>query len=116
MSKVSHAGHNVHGIHKFFHSVHDGLAPLKKRRDPTAAFFIGLTLGAFGLGPYLGSWKDFFICLGAVLFFALVLAPTMVGEVFTLPLSWLFAACYGTVRVHGSNERLANGGQLRLGV
>jgi TM2 domain-containing membrane protein YozV len=76
----------------------DNLKPVKKK-NPLVAALVGFFFGPFGIGIYLESWRDFFICLGVLilLMFTVALAP----------IGWIFSAAYGCYRVITSNE---NGG------
>jgi hypothetical protein len=78
------------------------MSPLKQRKSPMAAFLLGFFFGALGVAIYFKSWKDFFVCIGLFLAFALI-APWGPGEF----VGMLFAAIYGSWRAHSSNQALA---------
>lgn len=81
------------------------LEPLRQRKNPMVAFILGVLLQGVGVGLYLGSWKDFFICVGIFVLFFGVLLPTVVGEALLIPVAALFCGCYGAWRAASSNEK-----------
>jgi hypothetical protein len=96
-------GHIFHMAHKWV----EDLKPLDKPKGPFIAFCLGVLFGAIGVAIYLQSWKDFLICMGLFLFVAVVLIPTGLGTVFSVPIELLFSGFYGFFRVLKSNEKLA---------
>jgi hypothetical protein len=97
----------AHLIHVIKHGIEE-MPPLARRKEPVLAFVAGFVLGAVGIGLYLQSFKDFAICMLAALSLLIVLAPTVVGEIFGLPLGFLLAAIYGAYRASTSNRKLAS--------
>jgi hypothetical protein len=81
------------------------LKPLKEKKNPLIAFILGFLLQGIGVGLYLGSVKDFFICVGIFVLFFGILLPTVIGEAFLLPAAALFCGCYGAWRAISSNEK-----------
>ena len=71
---------------------------LSERKSPLVAAIVGFFFGPIGVGIYLKSWRDFFICLAVlvILLFTVALAP----------IGWLFSAAYGGYRAYTSNENL----------
>ena len=100
-----HAHHAVH-IAKHTAEALKELAPLKARKSPLAAAIAGLLFQGLGVAVYLGSVKDFFICVGVFVLFFLVLLPTVVGEALLLPAASIFCAIYGAWRAADSNAKL----------
>jgi hypothetical protein len=85
------------------------MKPLKQRKNPVIAFILGFLLQGVGVGLYLESWKDFFVCVGVfVLFFGLLL-PTVIGEELLVPAAALFCGIYGAWRAASSNRKLRRG-------
>ncbi|MDB4947683.1 MAG: hypothetical protein JWM27_332 [Gemmatimonadetes bacterium] len=85
------------------------LEPLKGRKNPVIAFVLGFLLQGIGVGLYLESWKDFFMCVGIFVLFFGILLPTVIGEAFLIPAAALFCGIYGAWRATTSNERLESG-------
>jgi len=81
------------------------LEVLPENLNAVSAFFLGLFFGAIGIGIYLRSWKDFFVCMGLFIGLLIVLFPTGPGEVLGPIIGCLFSAVYGAYRVSTSNER-----------
>ena len=96
MTNLHHIKHVAEGGKKIIET----LAPLPERKDPLVAFGAGFMLGALGVGLYLKSAKDFFVCAGLFLA-ASVLLPGL-GSI----LGWVFAPIYGAYRAHSSNQQL----------
>ena len=71
------------------------LEPLQQRKNPVIAFVLGFLLQGIGVGLYLESWKDFFVCVGIFVLFFGILLPTVIGEAFLLPAAALFCGFYG---------------------
>jgi hypothetical protein len=95
---VNHkAVHFFHGTGKIV----EGMGPLAKTKNPFVAGLAGFFFGAFGVGLYLGSWRDFFVCL------ALLVGLTIVIPGIGVVPGWLFSAVYGYARASKSNEHLA---------
>lgn len=86
------------------------LKPLKQKKSPLIAFIFGFLLQGIGVGLYLQSWKDFFICVGVFVLLFGILFPTLIGEAFLIPAAALFCGLYGAWRATSSNEKLAGGG------
>lgn len=80
----------------------DTLPPLKARKNPAAAFFIGCCCGGIGLGLYFGSFIDFLVPI--VVFIIAALIGLGIGGI---P-GWLFAGFWGMMRALDSNKRLEN--------
>jgi len=97
-----HAGHAAKHIGEKLAK----MRPLAKRKSPAVAFVAGLLFQGLGVGLYLGSWKDFFVCVGVFTLFFGVLLPTVVGEAWLFPAAALFCAVYGAWRANDSNEKL----------
>jgi hypothetical protein len=83
--------------------------PLKQRKNPIIAFILGFLLQGVGVGLYLESWKDFFVCVGIFVLFFGILLPTVIGEALLVPAAALFCGIYGAWRVNSSNEKLRRG-------
>jgi len=97
-------GHEInHFLHVATHIVKD-LGPLSKKKNPLIAFCLGFCFGAFGIGLYLWSWKDFGICIALGVMLTLALYPTGPGMLLGIPGEFLLSACYGAYRVTTSNE------------
>ncbi len=97
MSDMQHAAHFVkHGA-----EVINQLPPLPEKKNPVAAFVVGLIFGALGVSIYFKSAKDFFICLGMLVVLT-IMRPFGPGEF----LGWLFSPVYGAWRAHTSNKNL----------
>jgi hypothetical protein len=93
---MSHPHHVVHAVR----AVRE-LPPLPAEKNPLIAGVAGFLFGAVGVGLYLGSWRDFFVCL--VVFVVLLFAIPGLGAI---P-GWWFAAGYGVFRAVSSNARRA---------
>jgi hypothetical protein len=104
MKEEIHAVHHMNHIRRMI----DEMKPLPQRKEPVLAAFAGGLGGAFGVGLYLWSVKDFAICFGMALLVMVILAPTVVGEIAALPIGSLFAAFYGAYRVSSSNRKLGS--------
>lgn len=91
MSHGHHAAHVVKAVSE--------MPPLPAPKNPVLAGLAGLFLGAVGVGLYLESWTDFFVCL--FVFFALTFLIPGIGAI---P-GWWFAAGYGAFRAATSNAR-----------
>ena len=102
---MSGFGHKGHAVSAAAETIKE-LDPLKERLSTAAAFFLGLFFGAIGVGIYLRSWKDFFVCLGLFVFLFIMLFPTGPGEVLGPIAGCLFSGIYGAYRVSTSNEKL----------
>jgi hypothetical protein len=87
-------GHIFHAIHKVIEE-----RPRVHGKSAGLAFLIGLLFGAPGVGIYLRSWADFFICIGLFLFMLIVLYPTGPGEILGIPIALVFSGLYGYLRV-----------------
>ena len=98
-------GHSAHVIKKTFETMKQ-MEPLAHRKSPAAAFVAGLLFQGIGVGLYLESWLDFFVCVGVFALIFGILLPTLVGEAFLVPAAALFCACYGAWRANMSNEKL----------
>ena len=85
------------------------MKPLKQRKNPVIAFILGFLLQGIGVGLYLESWKDFFVCIGIFVLFFGILLPTVIGEELLVPVSALFCAIYGAWRANSSNRKLRRG-------
>jgi hypothetical protein len=81
------------------------MEPLKQRKNPVIAFILGFLLGGIGVGLYLESWVDFFVCVGIFVLFFAILLPTVIGEAFLVPAAALFCGCYGAWRAASSNAK-----------
>jgi hypothetical protein len=83
------------------------MKPLKQKKNPVIAFILGILLQGIGVGLYLESWKDFFVCVGIFVLFFGILLPTVVGEELLVPAAALFCGIYGAWRAVSSNRKLA---------
>ena len=100
---MSHSlGHSLHSTAK----VVEELRPLTGKKNEFAAFVLGFFFGALGVGLYLQSWKDFFLCIALFIAVFVILVPTGPGEVFGVPIGMFFSACYGAYRANTSNKKL----------
>ena len=80
-------------------TIHDG-DPLEVDRTPVATAIVGFLFGPAGVGIYLQSWKDFFLCL-AFLIGLFILIPGL-----GIVPGWLFSAFYGGYRVYCANNNV----------
>jgi hypothetical protein len=80
------------------------LPPLRAPKNVFLAFVAGFVFGPLGVGFYLWSLVDFFLCLAVLIFFSFLMAFGP-GEL----IGWLFSAGYGAWRVHTSNRNLLAG-------
>jgi hypothetical protein len=79
----------------------DKMSPLPKKKSPILAAIIGFLFGPIGVGLYFQSWRDFFLCLGVLIF--------LMFFVVSAPLGWLFSTAYACYRAITSNK---NGGHF----
>jgi hypothetical protein len=98
----SHVGHAAKEINEELKK----MKPLKQRKNPFIAFILGFLLQGIGVGLYLESWKDFFVCVGIFVLFFGILLPTVIGEALLLPAAALFCGIYGAWRADSSNKKL----------
>jgi hypothetical protein len=97
-------GHAAH-IAKHTAKMLNEMEPLKQRKSPVIAFILGFLLQGIGVGLYLESWKDFFVCVGIFVLFFGILLPTIIGEALLLPAAAFFCGCYGAWRAASSNSK-----------
>ncbi|MDB5150460.1 MAG: hypothetical protein JWQ57_4480 [Mucilaginibacter sp.] len=75
-----------------------GSGPIGVDRQPVPTAIVGFLFGPAGIGIYLQSWKDFFLCLGFLIgLFILIPGLGIVP-------GWLFSAFYGGYRVYCANN------------
>ena len=82
---------------------------LKQKKSPVIAFILGFLLQGIGVGLYLESWKDFFVCVGIFVLFFGILLPTVIGEAMLLPAAAFFCGIYGAWRADSSNKKIDRG-------
>lgn len=82
---------------------------LKQKKNPVIAFILGFLLQGIGVGLYLESWKDFFVCVGIFVLFFGILLPTVVGEAMLIPAAAIFCGIYGAWRADSSNNKIDRG-------
>lgn len=68
---------------------------LQMRKNPILAAILGVLFGAFGIGIYFRSFKDFLLCLGLQILLILLPIPPL-----NFALSWAAAATYGLIRAN----------------
>lgn len=91
-------GHTVHVAKHAAESI-EKLPKLPEKKNPIIAAILGICFGAIGIGLYFQSWKDFWVCIG-LLIFLLICIP----GVGAIP-GWISAAVYGFYRATTSNEK-----------
>ncbi|MBD2596294.1 hypothetical protein H6G74_18455 [Nostoc spongiaeforme FACHB-130] len=77
----------------------DKMPPLKSKKNPAIAFFLGIFFGSIGIAIYFQSFLDFLVPF--VVFIVAAIAGFGIGGV---P-GWLFAGFWGMVRALDSNHR-----------
>lgn len=80
-------------------SIFANLPPLKSKKDPIVAFFLGFCCGGIGLGLYFGSLVD---CIIPLVIFLILSITIPIGGVVA---GALIASVYGVLRVLDSNSR-----------
>ena len=85
------------------------MKPLRQQKNPVIAFILGLLLQGVGVGLYLESWRDFFVCVGIFVLFFGILLPTVIGEELLVPAAALFCGIYGAWRAASSNRKIRRG-------